>query len=113
LSSFTPASASLGTTITIKGNNLTNATAVNFGGTPATAFTVTSDTTITAQVGTGSTGFVKVITPDGVDSLGTFTYVTLAPHVISFTPTSGTATTIVSIKGSNFTGTTAVSFGGT
>jgi hypothetical protein len=41
-----------------------------------------------------------------------FTYVVPAPVITSFTPTSGTTGTAVTINGANFTGVTAVSFGG-
>ncbi|OQP54678.1 hypothetical protein A4H97_22210, partial [Niastella yeongjuensis] len=86
ISSFTPTSAIPGTMVTIKGNNLTGATAVSFGGTPATSFTITSDSTITAQVGLGSSGSVKVTNPGGRDSLGSFTYIALLPVITGFNP---------------------------
>jgi hypothetical protein len=78
ISSFTPTSANPGATITITGSNFTGATAVSFGGTPATSFNVTSATTITAVVGNGSTGDVKVTTAGGSVSLAGFTF-TLPP----------------------------------
>jgi hypothetical protein len=51
ISSFTPTSAGPGATITLTGTNLTGASAVSFGGTPASSFTVVSSTSITAVVG--------------------------------------------------------------
>lgn len=74
LSSFTPQKGSVGTTVTIKGNHLTNTAAVRFGGVEATSFAVLNDSTLTAAVAYGSTGSVWVGTPDGSDSLTTFTY---------------------------------------
>jgi hypothetical protein len=65
ITSFTPTSALAGATITITGTNLAGATAVSFGGTPAASFTVTNETTISAVVGNGSSGEVKVTTPGG------------------------------------------------
>ncbi|MCS3801553.1 beta strand repeat-containing protein [Niastella sp. OAS944] len=116
VSSFTPTSGSSGTAITIKGLNFTGATIVSIGGTSVSSFTVVSDSTINAVVAVGTTsGAVSVTTGEGTASLGGFTYVTpnLQPIISSFTPTSGSSGTVVSIKGSNFTNVTAVSFGGT
>ncbi|HSC38624.1 MAG TPA: IPT/TIG domain-containing protein, partial [Chitinophagaceae bacterium] len=113
--SFTPASAASGTPVSIYGTHFTGATAVRFGGRNATSFTVITDSSITAFVGTGSTGSVSVTTPNGSDSLAGFTYippVSPAPKVLSFTPTSGSPGTQVHIYGSHFTNTTSVRFGG-
>lgn len=73
ITSFTPTSANPGATITITGTDFTGATAVSFGGTPATSFSVASATTITAVVGTGASGDVKVTTPGGSVSKPGFT----------------------------------------
>lgn len=71
--SFTPTSANPGATVTITGTDFTGATAVSFGGTAATSFSVTNATTITAVVGTGATGDVKVTTPGGSATKSGFT----------------------------------------
>jgi uncharacterized repeat protein (TIGR03803 family) len=61
-----PASGKVGAKIIILGNNLTGSTAVTFNGKSA-AFTVVSDTEITATAPTGATtGKVAVTTPSGV-----------------------------------------------
>jgi gliding motility-associated-like protein len=65
ITSFTPDTTCPGTSITITGTNFINATAVSFGGTAAASFTVNSSTSITALIGTGSTGTIKVTTPSG------------------------------------------------
>ena len=70
ITSITPASGLLsgGSTITITGTNLTGATAVDFGTTAATSFTVVSNTEITAVVPATSTpGLtdVTITTPEG------------------------------------------------
>ena len=75
---FSPSAGGTGTSVTITGNNFTGATAVNFGGTPASSFTVDSSNQITAVVGNGSTGKVTVTTPGGTaTSTGDFTYTTV------------------------------------
>lgn len=70
-----------GTSVTITGTYLTGATAVSFGGNPATSFTVDSATQITAFTPAGTTGAVNVsvATAGGTaTSVGAFTY-TAAP----------------------------------
>ena len=109
--SFTPTIAVTGTTVTIDGANFTGATAVSFGGVPATSFTVMSPTSITAVVGAGASGDVTVTTPKGTAVLAGFTY-TVSPTVTSFTPDSAGTGTTVTITGTHLTDATAVSFGG-
>jgi hypothetical protein len=76
ITSFTPTSGRVGTSVTISGTNFTGATAVLFNGTSA-AFTVGSATTITATVPAGATtGSISVITSAGTtSSVGSFTVV--------------------------------------
>lgn len=118
ITSFTPTSGSIGTTVTITGTNFTGATAVSFGGTAATSFIVVSATSITAVVGSGASGNVSVTTPDGTATLAGFTFVVPVPvpAITSFTPASGPIGTTVSIIGTNFSTTPAnniVYFGAT
>lgn len=113
ITSFTPTSTSFGQTVTITGTNFTGATAVSFGGTAAASFMVVSATQIDAVLAAGASGNVQVVTPGGTASLAGFTFTFLAPTVTSFTPTSGANGTTITITGTNFTGATAVSFGGT
>jgi len=55
-----------GSRLQILGTGLTGATAVTFNGTPATTFTVVSDTYMTAAVPAGATtGPIQVTTPSG------------------------------------------------
>jgi hypothetical protein len=79
ITSFTPASASTGGTVTITGTNFTGATSVSFGGTAATSYTVVSATSITAVLGTGATGTVKVATAGGAATKDGFTFT--APQI--------------------------------
>jgi surface protein len=112
ITSFTPTLAASGTTVTIIGTGLTGATAVAFGGTDATSFTVVSATTITAVLANGSSGNVNVITPGGTATLAGFTFIP-APTITSFTPQIATAGATVTITGTNFNGVSDVTFGGT
>ena len=75
ITSFTPTSGPVGTEVTITGMSLSQATGVKFGGVKATAFTVNSNTQVTATVPTGAvTGKISVVTPGGTgSSSGVFT----------------------------------------
>ncbi len=108
-----------GTSVTITGANLTGATAVNFGATPATAFTVNSATSITATAPAGAAGTVNVTvtTPAGTSATAAanqYTYVS-GPAIGTITPDAGPLAggNSVVLTGTGFTGTTAVTFGGT
>ena len=114
ISAFSPTSGSVGTNVTVAGTGFTGTTKVTFGGTSA-AFTVVSDTALSATVPSGAaTGTIVVTTPGGTaTSAGTFTVTVPAPTISSFTPTSGPVGTKVTITGTGFTGTTSVTLGGT
>jgi kumamolisin len=117
ISSFSPTSGPVGTSVTITGTNFTGATAVKFNGTSA-SYTVGSATSITATVPTGATtGAISVTTSAGTaTSASSFTVTTSggsAPTISSFSPTSGAVGASVTITGTNFTGATAVKFNGT
>ena len=66
-----------GGTVTITGMRFTGATAVHFGVTDATSFTVVGDTSITAVVPPGPFGLIEVtvVGPDGTSNAIAFTYV--------------------------------------
>src|SRR6266446_148684 len=76
ITSFTPTSGPVGTSVTINGTNFTGASTVRFNGTSA-SFTVNSATAITATVPVGaSSGPISVTTPAGTaSSAGSFTVV--------------------------------------
>lgn len=109
-------STSGGTAVTITGRNFTSPASVTFDGIAATSIAVTSSTTITAVTPAHAAGLVTVAvsTGSGTDSEPyAFTYTTTAsPTVTSLSPTSGNAGTSVTIKGTNFSGATKVTFGG-
>jgi IPT/TIG domain len=112
ISSFTPTSAKTGDTVTINGNNFTNINSIRFGNVTAASYTIITPSVLKAVVGLGTSGYVKINTAGGVDSLAGFTYLT-PPAINSFTPSTGDSGTIVTITGIHFNGATAVSFGGT
>ena len=103
--------------MTITGTGLTGATAVTFGASPATSFTVVDATTITAVSPPGSAGVVNiaVTTPGGASTPGGATQFTYAdtPTITSLSPTSGPTAggSTVTITGTGLTGATAVTFG--
>jgi hypothetical protein len=109
-----------GTSVTITGTNFTAATAVDFGGTPATNVVVNTDgTQITATTPTHVAGTVDVtvVTPIGTSATSSadkFTY-EAAPTVTGVSPLAGPlgGGTSVTITGTNFTAATEVDFGRT
>ena len=77
-------------TFTITGANFSGVTAVSIGGTPVTAFTVVSDTSITGYAGNGTTGTVSVV-KNGATFTGT-EVVTVAPSPSAPNVSPATAT---------------------
>ena len=112
ITSFTPNNSPPGSQITISGQNFLGTTAVSFNGTPASSFNVTNNTTIGASVPANFiTGPISVTTPGGTNTSANYFYG--APVILSFSPTHGLPGTNVTILGTNFLGTSAVSFNGT
>ncbi|HTY97395.1 MAG TPA: IPT/TIG domain-containing protein, partial [Solirubrobacteraceae bacterium] len=110
-----------GTTVTITGSNLGEATGVRFGPALAESFGVSSSTSLTAvsPPGTGTVG-VTVSTPFGTTTAGvheqfTYLHTGAVPVVHRLTAKKGPATggTVVTIEGSTFAGATEVLFGQT
>ena len=120
LASISPSSGSTagGPAVTITGTNLGGVTSVTFGGTAGTSITANSATSVTVTPPAHAAGAVNVVV---AASSGTavkpngYTYVASAPTVTSVSPSSGTAGggTPVTITGTNLTGATSVTFGGT
>lgn len=101
------------TTVTLTGTDLSGATAVGFGGTPATGYTVDSPTQITAvaPAGTGAVA-VTVTTPGGTSNPVVYSYLG-SPVLALLSPAQGPtgAGSGVTLSGTGLTATTAVHFG--
>jgi len=114
--SFTPSTGTTGTNILIKGAGLSVNPNVSFGGVAATNITVESDSTIVATVGSGASGSVSVTVGGQILSLPGFTYTPPTTQtniqLTAFTPSVGQTGSSITLTGANFTGATAVSFGG-
>lgn len=106
-----------GTTVTLTGTGMTGSTAVRFGSTNATSFTVNSATQITAVSPPRAAGAAAVIVvhPTGNSNSVTFTYVVAqVPVVTGVAPSSGPTSggTSVTLTGTGFTGAMTVTFAG-
>jgi hypothetical protein len=111
ITSFTPGSGGVGTTVTVTGSNFTGLTHVRLNGTSA-AFTVRSDTQLTFTVPAGATTGTIAVTNGtaSATSVGTFN-VAARPTITSISPGSGSVGSSVTITGTNLTGTIAVQIG--
>jgi hypothetical protein len=92
ITSFTPPSGPVGTSVTITGTNLTEATAATVNGTAGSITGTPTTTSLTFTVGAGSTtGPVSVTTPGGTATSGSSFTVLLPPAVTSVAgPADGT-----------------------
>lgn len=89
LTSFTPATGQIGTSVTINGTNFGSAPGVSFTGAPSTGVTVNpAGTVITATVPVGAaTGPITVAGPGGaVTSSGTFTVIATPTLAMDISP---------------------------
>jgi hypothetical protein len=106
--------ASGGTLVTITGTGFTGATAVNFGTTATTSFTVSSDSSLTvaSPAGTGTVD-VTVTTASGTSATSSGDQFTYSPTVTGISPAAGPlgGGKLVTITGTGFTGATLVDFG--
>jgi uncharacterized repeat protein (TIGR01451 family) len=108
---FTPTNGSVGTLVTLTGENFLGATAVAFAGTGATFTPPTNNTTLRANIPSGIvTGPISVTTPAGMTNSAKIFYG--PPLVFGFAPASGLPGTNVVVTGTNFIAPLAVSFNG-
>ena len=111
-------STSGGTTATIDGTFLTGTTSVTFDGTPATSFTVNSDTSVTATTPPHATGAVSVTVIRSDGQQGTladaFTYQVPPPAITQISPATGSTVggTSVTVTGTDFQSGATLRIGG-
>jgi len=118
ISSLSPTSAAVGTSITVSGSNFGSSqgsSTVKFNGTAGTP-TSWNSTTIHVPVPTGATTGNVVVHASGVDSNGKSFTVLPTPSITSLSVTSGMVGDPVTITGTNFgtsQGSSTVTFNGT
>jgi hypothetical protein len=112
ISSFSPTKGVVGTLMTIKGRNFSEASTVYIGSGATTNFTIVSDTEIQITVPSiASSGIVRIYSNSGrASSSGQFVLEN-SPVITSFSPSSGPVGTEITIYGENFTGTSLVYVG--
>lgn len=100
----------VGTQVGMFGQGFSNSSVVKFGGIASTSVTLSGTTYLTAVVPSGAhTGAVTVTT--GSTTLTSPQTYKVTPKVTSFSPSSGSAGTLVTINGSGLIQTTTVKFG--
>ena len=110
IKSFSPASGSVGTPVTVSGNNFTGPTNVSFNGTSA-SFAFVSSKELTATVPAGaSTGPISVTTGAGTaTSAQSFTVTAPPPPAVVLAPAVGPPSSSLGVSGSGFAASEAVS----
>ena len=119
ITSFTPTSGPVGTTVTVTGTDLAETTVVTLNGTPVANLKVVDATTVTFNVpGDATSGLIFLTTPGGTAvSRSTFTLTAPVPMptILSLSPSAqvvGGPALILTIRGRNFTQASTVSFRG-
>lgn len=112
ITAFAPAAGVAGTSVTITGPyNFSTVTNVQFNGQSA-AFSINSDTQITAAVPTNaSSGYITLLGTGGAVT-GTNVFFIPPPGITGFSPASGVAGASVTITGTNLSFVTGVTFNG-
>ena len=111
ITGFSPTQAGTGTTVSITGENLSLASSVTFGGTPAASFAIVSANQVNAVLAAGVSGEIAITTPGGTAFLNGFVYVP-PPVINSFLPNFGFTGDTITISGANLNTTNLISFGG-
>jgi len=105
-----------GTVVTITGSGFTSATGVTFDGDAGTSFTVVSDTEITVTTPPHAEGAAAIVVQHPINdtAAGDFSYAASGiPVVSSMSPLVGpdAGGTLVTLRGTGFSGTTGARFG--
>lgn len=110
ITSFSPAKGATGSTVVLQGSGFHGVSSVSVGGAGAD-FSIDSDNTLKVTVPDGAmSGPIGVVNALGTGGTKDKFYVT--PTITSFTPTSGSPGTTVTLTGTGFVGATSVTFGG-
>jgi hypothetical protein len=110
ITSFTPTSGPVGTSVVVAGTGLTGATSVNFNGTAQATITTNTANNLTVAVPAGATtGTLTVTTPIGTSAGSTQTF-TVCPSAIA---TTQNVALILNASGSTTLASTAVNNGST
>ena len=112
ITSFSPASARVGDTVTIRGKYLTGYRFVYFNGARANYTILLNDSTLRAQIPSGSTtGKILVQGASNQAYSATDLIIGAVPTITSFTPGSGPVGTRVRLRGRGLASPTSVKFG--
>lgn len=101
ITGFSPFTGRSGTNVTLLGTNFLGTTAVRFGSTLATDFTILSNNAIRATVPTGAQSGTFTLMVPGSSAQTTSNFV-VQPTIFGFTPGFGPVGTSVTITGANF-----------
>nr|WP_262888665.1 FG-GAP-like repeat-containing protein [Hymenobacter sp. HDW8] len=113
ITTFSPDSGPIGTSVTIIGTDLHGATQVLFNGVVANTFTIISSSRIEALVPQGATrGLIKVVTPRGTATSST-TFLPPAPTLTALSPGAGAEGASITLTGTGLLGSTGITFQGT
>ncbi len=105
IENFTPTQGSVGTAVTLTGQNFAPVGAENqvaFNGVAATVISATATTISTSVPAGATTGPITVTTDGGTDTSATNFIVLAGPTINSFTPTTGRLGDLVTITGTGF-----------
>jgi len=100
----------VGASIGMFGQGFSSASVVKFGGVASTSVTLSGTTYLTAKVPTGALTAAVTVTTGSTTLTSPQTF-KVKPKITSFTPTSGTTGTLVTINGTGLIQATSVKFG--
>ncbi|MBF9237309.1 T9SS type A sorting domain-containing protein [Hymenobacter sp. BT683] len=119
ITSFTPATGPVGTSVTVTGTNFTGATGATLNGTAVTNFMVMSATSVMFDVPAGATSGTIVVTTPGGTATSTASFTVTAPVVTpvisALSPNAqvaGGPDVTLTITGTGFTPSSTVNFNG-